>query len=92
MANLDDPSREGVLGILPWLVLVSVVKLVYEPAQVTIDTFHIVKVYLVEDFDELRILFLAQFVLACLVQKPLLVANLSLNSESLFHIWKIVST
>lgn len=57
MANLDDPSREGVLGILPWLVLVSVVKLVYEPAQVTIDTFHIVKVYLVEDFDELRILF-----------------------------------
>ena len=46
MSNFDDSSLYGVFGILPRLILISVVEFVDEPADVFVHSLHSLK----EDF------------------------------------------
>ena len=93
MTTLNYSTWDGVLGVLPWSILVAVVIFIYEPADITVNSFNIFKEDLVQSFGKLIALSLTEFIHRHIIKHSVMYSRLTdglfdITSRPLSQLWK----
>ena len=75
MFCLNDCALDGILRVLPVSFLIAVVVLIYKPRNVSINSFHVVEVNLVQNLDEFFILSLVQILRSLFIKNSIMVCT-----------------